>query len=208
MPLEHFRTYDKKNPTKNSSNPQSKPGLGQTSQLADNRPEAIMQRQMTKMAQGSLRPIHQNQPGIQQMKKEKSALQTPIQLNPRKGKKTSQYVEDYEEFLEDENDAYDDATQDLWEDETAVIDYALRKLAGLEYSNWHDTDSSQGNYCRFIWYLDHGIKVGLNVHYPDAGPKAAGNMYIEGIKDVQLRTPQGMVNMAPSTKPRTTKTWH
>lgn len=131
-------------------------------------------------------------------------LLAPVQFGK---KSTADALDDYAEVQQDEDDAYDDVADELWSDQDEVIQYALRKLDDCRYANWHDTDASQGDYCRFIWYFDYGVKVGLNVHYPVGAAKAAGNMYIEGVAGFQLPTPAAMVANAPAARPTTTKTW-
>ena len=122
-------------------------------------------------------------------------------------KSTADYLDDYAEVQQDEDDAYHDVAEWLWSDEDEVIKYALRKLYECGYANWDDTDASQGDYCRFIWYFDYGVKVGVNVHYPVGAAKAGGNMYIEDVAGFQSPTPAAMVANAPAARPTTTNTW-
>ncbi len=135
-----------------------------------------------------------------------------VQYANGKGKKTTKdYVdeyydeEDYDYEVEYAEDEPEEDYIDFWNDLDGVKDYAANEVAKNGYADYHDTDSSQGDYTRFIWYLGYGVKVGLNVHYTPG--KVAGNMYIESIPNYAVPTPAGMVAAAPGARPATTKTW-
>mgnify|MGYP006278548477 FL=1 len=129
-----------------------------------------------------------------------------LQRGNGKKKTTADYLDDYDRYESDEEGGYEDATDELWRDEAAVWDFARRTLAQASYANWDETDSDSGDYCRFIFYLPHEIRVGVNVHYT-VGGKVAGNMYIEGIGGWTEPTPLAMVAAAPNARPATTETW-
>lgn len=131
-----------------------------------------------------------------------------LQMSAResKYKKTlDDYKSEYYEYLDDEYWA-----EEYLEDEYYSIEdiwsYAVGELGKKGYRNWNATDSSQGDYCRFIWFLGSGVTVGVNVHYTQGG-KVAGNMYIKGIFGDSRPTPQLMVTRAPSNRPGTTRRW-
>jgi len=129
-----------------------------------------------------------------------------IQLSAKYTATLKDYKDEYQDYLDDEYWIEEEFGKQLWESETDVWDFAEQELNKKKYTGWDATDSSQGNYCRFIWFLDRGVTVGVNVHYTDEG-KAAGNMYIKDIKNLSFKTPQLMVAKAPSVKPGTTQRW-
>ena len=167
--------------------------------FVDNRPEVVAQRKLQVIADNNL---------LQRKRLDGFDKQHPIQKAGGKSKKTtSALYQEYEDELEVEDQVYDYLEHELWSDQQYVIDYALKKLESCRYSNWDGTDSSQGNYCRFIWYFDYGVKVGVNIHYPEGAAKEAGHMYIKNIERMSLTTPQIMVDNAPIDRPDTTETW-
>lgn len=165
-----------------------------------------------------LQEMADNSPQVAQMKRYQNMVNQPM-VKPggmkssaqvaqlEKKNKDKQIWDDYETEMQDDQDAEQDVEDELWSDESDVIEFAFKQLQKYNYTGWDDTDSSQGDYCRFIWYFKYNVKVGVNVHYPAGGGKAAGNMYIEGIQGWQNRTPQAMVDNAPANRPPTTATW-
>lgn len=173
--------------------------------FVDNRAEAIIQKKLQEKMNNSI-PFEQ----IVQLKGgrqgKRSALVSDAMddyYDDLNGEEDYLHELQEQEDIEQEEQAY----LDLWSNDANVIAYAGQCLTDCNYQNWHDTDSSQGDYCRFIWYFDYGVKVGVNVHYPVGAPKAAGNMYIKDIQNYAVPTPPLMVANSPMTRPVTTKTW-
>lgn len=163
-------------------------------EMADNSPQVAQMKHYQNMV---------NQPMVKADGMQSSAQVAQLE----KKNKNKQLWDDYESEMQDDQDAEQDVEDELWSDDSDVIKFAFKELQKYNYTGWDDTDSSQGNYCRFIWYLRYNVKVGVNVHYPAGGGKAAGHMYIEGIQGWQNQTPQVMVDNAPANRPPTTARW-
>ncbi len=101
----------------------------------------------------------------------------------------------------------DKKAEELWKDLSKVASYGFSEIENRKYEKWNDTDSSSGDECCFIWYLDYGVTVGVEVKYTKGG-KVPGDIYIKDVDGVTIKTPTIMIDNAPNIKPETSKRWN